>query len=183
MHGASKSGNRLSRRPSIRVIHEIIAFSLLGGAHEQPRLELDPRAGMGSSSDDRCEHIAAVPCARSRTATSRGADPRSCALDRDLRFQRAGSRVTFSVQLNVDGIAITLLRQCRHLCRFLGRHVAVFERGARHLPASEKRQGTKSRGRCAAGSGSPMGNRRRRDGRLGRRRGRCRGIWSCCARF
>ncbi len=51
---------------------------------------------------------------------------------------------------------------------------------ARCLPASEKRQGTKSRGRCAEGSGSPMGNRRRRDGRLGvqsggdRRRRCCR---------
>ncbi len=36
---------------------------------------------------------------------------------------------------------------------------------ARCLPASEKRQGTKSRGQCAEGSGGPMGNRRRRDGR------------------
>jgi len=43
---------------------------------------------------------------------------------------------------------------------------------ARCLPASEKRQGTKSRGRCAEGSGNPMGNRLGRDGRLGRQSGR-----------
>ncbi len=51
---------------------------------------------------------------------------------------------------------------------------------ARRLPASEKRQGTKSRGQCTEGSGSPMGNRSGRDGRLGvpsggdRRRRCCR---------
>ncbi len=45
---------------------------------------------------------------------------------------------------------------------------------ARCLPASEKRQGTKSRGRRAGGSGGPMGNRWCRDGRLGVRSGRDR---------
>ena len=51
---------------------------------------------------------------------------------------------------------------------------------ARCLPASEKRQGTKSRGRCTEGSSGPMGNWRRRFGRLGvqsggdRRRRCCR---------
>jgi hypothetical protein len=49
----------------------------------------------------------------------------------------------------------------------------------RCLPATEKRQGTKSRGRCAEGSGRPMGNRRRRDGRLGLQRGRRRWTRSC----
>ena len=52
---------------------------------------------------------------------------------------------------------------CRFLCRFLGRRVASVEMGAA-LPASEKRQGTKSRVRCAGGSGWPMGNWRRWEG-------------------
>ncbi len=53
--------------------------------------------------------------------------------------------------------------------------------GARCLPASEKRQGTKLRGQCADGSGSAMGNRRRRGGCRVNLSGGCRGIWSCGA--